>query len=98
MTRRASWVQPEQWMIHNQKSYEQRQQVLHLGYIIEAHNAAGKMQSLWRAKRAMKNLAMILCAKRIMDSSKIKFLTDPCDVVALCNYTLYVHAMLVSPN
>ena len=98
VTRKSIWVQPKEWIILDKKSYENRQQALRLGFTLEQTSSAGKLQALWRAKRARRYLGFVLHAKRIMDKAVIAYSHDPDNITALVNYTLYVHVILVSPQ
>ena len=97
VTRKSSWVQPGEWVILDRNAFENRQQVFRLGFTLEQSSSAGRLQALWRAKRARRYLGFILHAKRIMDKAVIAYSHDPDNITALVNYTLYVHVILVSP-
>ena len=94
VTRCVTWVQPNQWASLDQRAYEQRRSVLLLGFTVEQDNAAKILQQLYRARVARQHLTLLLKAQRLMSTAVEKFDTNPKDLQALCNYTLFTHAGL----
>ncbi len=94
VTRCVTWVQPNQWASLDQRAYEQRRSVRLLGFTVEQDNAAKMMQQLYRARVARQHLTLLLKAQRLMSTAVAKFDTNPKDLQALCNYTLFTHASL----
>jgi hypothetical protein len=95
LTQQASFTQPARWRELDKREYNMRQQVLKLGYTLAQNETACKLQLIWRARVAKRNLSLILRAHRVMNKAIDVYYTDPNNLVALCNYTLYIHAIKV---
>ncbi len=96
LTKKASWTQPQKWKDFDNKEFEMRQQVLKLGYDLTQNKIAKKLQNLWRATKAKKNLSLMLRARNIVrDAVDMYYSSKTENIVALCNYTLHLHAIQV---
>jgi hypothetical protein len=78
----------------DQRDYEQRLAIQQLGFTVGQDKAARKLQESWRGKIASRHLTLLLKATRLMANSQSVFESDPEDMMALCNYTLFVHVGL----
>lgn len=95
LTQQAFWTQPSKWKALDLKELETRVQVVRMGFSVDQHETASKLQSLWRARVAKRNLALLLKAHRVMNKAIEMYYKDPNNIVALCNYTLHVHVVQV---
>ncbi len=98
LTQHASWTQPPKWKQLDSRECKMRIQVLQLGYTISQHHTASKLQALWRARIARRNLSLILRARRVVEKAIETYYLEPQNTVALCNYTLHVHVVQVCDN
>ena len=95
LTQQTSWTQPQKWKILDQQEYIMRLQVIKIGYTLAQHQTACKLQVLWRARVAKRNLSLILRSQRVIKKAIDVYYCDPENIVALCNYTLYIHVVQV---
>ena len=93
VTDQAQWWIPDEWAEQDRHDFELREQVRKTGFTMEEFDAATKMQALWKCRQARVNFKMMLAARRIGKQAEIRYLENPDDVVALSNYTLYLHVI-----
>lgn len=95
LTQQVFWNQPPKWKVLDLKEAETRIQVVRMGFSVDQHETASKLQHLWRARVAKKHLTLLLKAHRVMNKAIDLYYKDPNDLIALCNYTLHVHVVQV---
>ena len=86
----CTWVQPEDWKKDDERLILEARQRRERGYTDTENNAALTLQSIYRGKIMREDFASLLKAVRIMRNCETKYLRDPNNLRALCNYTLYV--------
>ncbi len=69
LTQQVTWSQPNKWEKIDAKEVEIRLQVVRMGFSVEQHAVASKLQTLWRARIAKRNLAILLKAHRVINEA-----------------------------
>ena len=78
ITKRATWSKPKSWIFKDHREY----------YVL-------RVQTFWRARRAKRKIRLLIKAKTLLENAHEKYLENTKqDIASLCNYTLYVHAVL----
>jgi len=94
ITDQAQWWIPDEWDADDRRMFVLREQTRKQGFTIEEYNAATCMQALWNKRQCRRNFRMMLEAKRMGEAAEKTYLEDPDNIVALCNYTVYLHVVL----
>jgi hypothetical protein len=94
LTDQAQWWIPDEWDAEDNRMFKLREQVRKVGFTVEEWNAATIMQALWQKRQARVNFKNMLKAKRMGEAAEMTYLEDPDNIVALCNYTVYLHVVL----
>jgi len=78
ITKRATWSKPKGWLFKDQREY----------YVL-------RVQTFWRARVARRKIRLFTKAKLLLENAHSQDLENTKqDIASLCNYTLYVHAVL----
>lgn len=78
ITKRATWTKPRGWLFKDHREY----------YVL-------RVQTFWRARLAKRKIRLFTKAKLLLENAHSEDLSKTKqDIASLCNYTLYVHAVL----
>lgn len=78
ITKRATWTKPKGWLFKDHREY----------YVL-------RVQTFWRARIAKRKIRLFTKAKFLLENAHSSSLENTKqDIASLCNYTLYVHAVL----
>ena len=84
------WVQPEEWKKEDERLILEARQKRERGFTDTENKAALTLQSIYRGKVMREDFQSLLKAVKIMKHCEAKYLRDPNNLRALCNYMLYV--------
>ncbi|KAL7553198.1 hypothetical protein ACHAWF_016480 [Thalassiosira exigua] len=78
ITKRATWTKPKGWSFKDHREY----------YVL-------RVQTFWRARVARRKIKLFTAAKNLLENAHSQDLNSTKqDITSLCNYTLFVHAVL----
>ncbi|KAL7527131.1 hypothetical protein ACHAXR_001820, partial [Thalassiosira sp. AJA248-18] len=78
ITKRASWEKPKGWLFKDHQEY----------YVL-------RVQTFWRARTARRKIRIFTKAKLLLENAHSQDLENTKqDIASLCNFNLYVHAVL----
>lgn len=93
VTLKSSWEQPAIWRDFDKKQLNDRISLQKVGFTIKQDEASRKIQSFIRCRRSRYHFQLIMKVNFIMSNAE-QYQMHPNNIVALCNYTFYVHAAL----
>ncbi|KAL3672869.1 hypothetical protein V7S43_002171 [Phytophthora oleae] len=93
VTSACSWEKPPPWIQVDREAFENRRQLAKWGYTEQMQQAAGTLQTLWRARVARISLQMIIRAVKLMRTCEQEYLEDPTNLAKMGNYVLYLHTI-----
>ena len=93
MTKKCQWEKPPAVENHDLAQQEDDRHLRLHGFTRREREMAERLQGIWRGRQAQRIFRQMVRGAKIMKSCEQVFLENPNKIEALCNYTLYLHAV-----
>ncbi len=93
LTKKCQWEKPPAVVNHDLAQQEDDRHLRLHGYTRREKEMAERLQGIWRGRQAQRIFRQMVRGAKIMKSCEEDFLKHPNKIEALCNYTLYLHAV-----
>lgn len=94
ISKRYTWDKPTTVEESDLRLYRMGAELKSKGFTIENEQAALRIQSQWRAKKARRGFSLLLRSVEIKNEAPRKYKENPTSIVNVCNYFVFVHAFL----
>ncbi|GFH52026.1 hypothetical protein CTEN210_08502 [Chaetoceros tenuissimus] len=94
VTLKSSWEQPTIWKDLDERKQNERISLQKVGFTMKQDKASRKIQTFIRCRRSRHHFQSIMKVNFIMSNALEQYQMNPNNIIALCNYTFYVHAAL----
>eukprot|EP00943_MAST-04B_sp_MAST-4B-sp1_P007565 g7565.t1 len=93
LTKKCQWEKPPAVENHDLAQQEDDRQLRLHGFTRKEREMAERLQGIWRGRQAVRIFRQMVRGAKIMKTCEKDFLENPNKIEALCNYTLYLHAV-----